>query len=264
MAEKIYAEEKIVDFLLRKAEEYNRPSFIEQDPIFVAHQFAKNQASAEIAGFFAAVFAWGNRKTIINKSLELMNLMDNSPYEFIKFHQESDRKRFLHFKHRTFNATDLLWFIEVLQQHYQRFDSLEQAFFPHSVLQEKDAVKNGLLQLRKTFFQEEISPKRSQKHLSSPENGSACKRLNMFLRWMVRKDGMGVDFGLWNHVSPNQLMLPLDLHVARVARKLSILKREQTDWLAVEELTTWCKRIRPEDPALLDFALFSLGVMERF
>lgn len=278
----------LADFLTRKVEEYNQISFIENDPILVPHQFTVKQ-DIEIAGFFAAVFAWGNRRTIIAKALELMRLMDNAPHDFIKNHTESDLKPFLAFKHRTFNATDLLWFLQVLQMHYKRHPTLATAFFPpaskskkstHSYASShhldtfntnpnttdphKDIVKNGLIQLQTTFFTDPDAPQRTKKHLSTPARNSGCKRLNMYLRWMVRKDNNGVDFGLWDEISPADLIIPIDVHVARVARKFNLITRKQPDWLAAEELTGHLKRLDLRDPAKYDFALFGLGVMEKF
>ena len=246
------------EFLDKKVKEYNRPAFIKDDPIVVPHLFTQKQ-DIEIAGLFASVFAWGNRTTIINKSKELMQRMDNSPYAFIKDHSAKDLQRLKQFRHRTFNEEDLYYFIEFFHQHYTKHNSLEFAFFP---IPELD-TQHGLTHFKKYFFCIEHL-KRTEKHISSPLQKSTCKRLNMFLRWMVRNDNNGVDFGLWKNISPSQLICPIDVHVARVAKKLGILKRKQVDWLAAVELTDALRRLDKDDPVKYDFALFNLGVIERF
>jgi uncharacterized protein (TIGR02757 family) len=249
------------EFLDRKVEEYNQHSFLKNDPISIPRLFTKKQ-DIEIAGFFAAVFSWGNRSTIINKSKELMQRMDNSPYSFITQHSEKDLKKLIDFKHRTFNAADLLYFLQFLQWHYHKNKSLENAF-TRGMHKNDDTVVNGLNAFRKYFFSNEHE-KRTEKHIAAPEMNSTCKRLNMFLRWMVRKDDTGVDFGIWKKISPSQLICPIDLHVARVTRRLGILKRKQTDWQAALELTEYLRTLDPNDPVKYDFALFGLGVMEKF
>jgi len=248
----------IVDLLNQKYEQFNQPDFIAYDPISIPHQYSRKQ-DIEISAFFASILAWGQRKTIINKCSELFNYMDNSPYDFIKNHKDSDLKRFLEFKHRTFNATDTLYFIAFLNDFYQNHDSLEDAF--HKGMESSDVnVKKGLVQFKKDFFSLEYAPIRTQKHISTPANQSACKRLNMFLRWMVRQDNKGVDFGIWTNISSHQLICPCDVHVERVARKLGLLQREKLDWQAAEELTENLKQLDPFDPCKYDFALFGLGV----
>ena len=249
---------ELKDFLDKKVREYNRTAFINGDPISIPHLFSKKQ-DIEVAGFFASVFAWGNRTTIISKSHELMKRMENSPYAFIKDHSEQDLERLKGFKHRTFNEDDLFYFIEILHQHYSKNNSLESAFFPNTGL---DAEK-GLIHFKNYFFSREHL-RRTEKHISSPLLGSTCKRLNMFLRWMVRNDDGGVDFGLWKNISPSQLICPIDLHVARVAKKLGFLKRKQVDWTAAVELTDALRRFDAEDPVKYDFALFNMGVIEKF
>lgn len=251
-------------FLDEKVEQYNRPSFIPDDPVCIPHLFT-GKADREIAGLFAALFAWGNRKTIITKSRELMRLMDNQPYAFCKNHSKQELKTLLQFKHRTFQATDLLYCISFLQQHYQSYNSLETAFFPGK-LNEKDlsAVENGLNHFYHRFFALPDAPQRTRKHIASPEKGSTCKRLNMYLRWMVRNDRKGVDFGIWKKVGPAQLICPVDVHVARVAKRFGLLQRKQVDWQAAQELTEMLRRMDPTDPVKYDFALFGLGVMEMF
>ena len=246
------------EFLDKKVIEYNRPAFIDDDPIAVPHLFTQKQ-DIEIAGLFASVFAWGNRTTIINKSKELMQRMDNLPYAFIKDHSAQDLQRLRKFKHRTFNEDDLYYFVEFLNQHYKKYDSLEFAFFPIPDLD----TEHGLTHFKKYFFSFEHL-KRTEKHISSPIQKSTCKRLNMFLRWMVRNDRRGVDFGLWKNIAPSQLICPIDVHVARVAKKLALLKRKQVDWLAAVELTDALRKLDKDDPVKYDFALFNLGVIEKF
>jgi len=262
------------EFLDRKAEEYNQPSFILNDPVSIPHQFSKRQ-DIEIAGFFAAIFSWGNRTTIIRKSRELMQLMDNAPHQFVLQHADKDLKRMLDFKHRTFNATDLLYFIAFFKQHYTHFDSLEDAFLHSPGPNGKPiagkasdqpglAARTALAAFHSYFFSLEDVPARTTKHISTPERNSGCKRLNMFLRWMVRQDDKGVDFGIWQRIPPSALICPLDVHVARVARRLGLLNRTQTDWQAAVELTDYLLGLDEKDPVKYDFALFGLGVMEKF
>jgi len=246
------------DLLNKKVDYYNQPSFISNDPISVPHLFTKPQ-DIEIAGFFAAVFAWGNRTTIIQKSKELMGLMDNSPHEFCLHHDLEGLKRLGQFKHRTFNTTDLLYFIEFLKLHYSGHKSLETAFTRYGTTTEE--MLSGF---HDYFFSLADVPERTKKHIATPERRSTCKRLNMFLRWMARKDDKGVDFGIWKNISPSELICPVDLHVARVARKLKLLERKQTDWQAALELTENLRAFDRNDPVKYDFALFSMGVMEKF
>lgn len=250
------------EFLDKKVAEYNQPSFIKNDPISIPHLFSKKQ-DIEIAGFFAATFAWGNRTTIIQKSKELMQLMDMSPYDFCLNHNDSDLKKMLSFKHRTFNSTDLLYFIEFFKMHYSGNDSLETAFSKWITKKEK-TVENALVGFHHYFFSLEHIPVRTKKHIATPEKGSSCKRINMFLRWMVRTDNKGVDFGIWKNISPSQLVCPIDLHVARVAKRLNILKRKQPDWQAALELTDYLRKLDKDDPVKYDLALFGLGSMEKY
>jgi uncharacterized protein (TIGR02757 family) len=250
------------DFLEKKVLQYNHPSFIPSDPVSVPHGFNKKQ-DIEISGLFAAVFAWGNRTTIIRKSNELMNTMDNAPHDFCIHHQPKDLKKMLAFKHRTFNATDLLYFIRFLQTHYLKYDSLESAFLAAEP-GKKDRMKNGLSAFYTRFFSLEDAPRRTQKHIATPLKNAACKRLNMYLRWMVRQDDKGVDFGLWKKISPADLICPLDLHVSRVAKKLGLITRNQTDWTTAMELTDALRKMDRTDPVKYDFALFGLGVFDRY
>lgn len=252
--------ERIKALLEQKAFEYNRSEFIETDPISVPHLFSKKQ-DVEIAGFLSATLAWGQRKTIILKCQEFLKYMDFSPYEFIVHHEEQDLTPFLKFKHRTFNATDALYFIQFLQTLYQHHESMEDVLV-EGMGQKADNVALGLNYLRKIFINGDNFPVRTGKHLSSPDKKSACKRLNMFLRWMVRRDDKGVDFGIWQKINPGQLVCPCDLHVERVARKLGLIKRKQVDWQTALELTDNLKLMDSSDPVKYDFALFGLGVFE--
>lgn len=249
-------------FLDKKVDEYDQPSFILGDPVCIPHMFNKKQ-DIEIAGFFAAIFAWGNRTTIISKSKELLQLMDNDPHEFCLHHSDNDLKRLLSFKHRTFNATDLLYFISFFKMHYEKNDSLETAFTKW--MNRTDAtIENALNGFYQYFFSLEDVPKRTMKHIACPAKNAGCKRLNMYLRWMVRRDKGGVDFGLWKKISPSQLVIPLDVHVARVAKHFNLLSRNNADWPAALELTNELKKMDAKDPAKYDFALFALGVLEKF
>jgi len=255
-------ERKLKDFLNRKADEYNQPSFIASDPVCIPHRYSKKQ-DIEIAGFFASIFAWGNRTTIIAKSTELMKLMDDAPHQFITQHEETDLRSFLQFKHRTFNTTDLLYFLSFLKFHYATSASLETAF---SKCMERgdETIEKALNGFHHYFFSLPDAPPRTRKHIASPQRGSTCKRINMYLRWMVRSDNNGVDFGIWSKISPSQLVCPIDLHVARVARRFGLIDRNGLDWTTALELTAHLRRLDPADPVKYDFALFGLGVMERF
>jgi uncharacterized protein (TIGR02757 family) len=319
------------DFLEEKVSEYNHPSFIEKDPISVPHSFERKQ-DIEISGFFAAIFSWGNRRTIIQKSNELMRAMENEPYDFILNHQPADLKKLHVFRHRTFNSTDLLYFIRFLKSHYESNDSLESAFLPltdpgkktiqyissekgtgKNTIQhissekgtgkktiqhissengtgiktishisskigngikkitedsycdgENEFIRNALSAFYSRFFSLRDAPGRTQKHIASPEKKSTCKRLNMYLRWMVRQDKKGVDFGIWRKINPSDLICPVDLHVARVARGFDLIRRRQTDWQTAMELTIALRLMDKKDPVKYDFALFGLGVAEKY
>jgi uncharacterized protein (TIGR02757 family) len=252
------------DFLEQKVQQYNQPSFISSDPVSVPHRFSKKQ-DIEIAGLFAAVFAWGQRTTIIRKSNALMEAMDLAPHDFILHHRPRDLKPLLSFRHRTFNDTDLLYFIRFLRFHYQRQESLETAFLPECGDRgTEDMVKNGLAAFYKHFFSLKDAPERTRKHIATPERNATCKRLNMYLRWMVRRDKNGVDFGLWKRIPPAMLICPVDLHVARVARRLGLISRPQTDWTTAMELTAALRLMDKKDPVKYDYALFGLGVFEKY
>jgi len=244
-------------FLDEKVKEFNSPSFIETDPISIPKKFTKLQ-DIEIIGLWTAVISWGQRVTIINNGNRLVDLMDGAPHDFIMNHSEPDRKRFLKFVHRTFQPVDALYFLEFFQHYYKNHHSLEDAFLTSS---EKEPIKAGLIQFRNQFFNLDSALERTQKHIASPLKNSSCKRLNMFLRWMVRQDDKGVDFGIWKSISPSQLLMPLDVHVDKVARKLNLLDRKQTDWRTVLELTEKLRKFDKKDPVKYDFALFGLGVL---
>ena len=252
---------QLKQFLDAKVALYNQPSFIEKDPISIPHSFTEKQ-DIEISGLFAAVLAWGNRTTIINNCRKLALLMDNKPYDFILHHRETDLKPFMHFAHRTFNTTDLLYFISFLQYHYKHHNSLEDAFVPAKQYKQ-DTVEQALIYFHNYFFSIE-HPERTRKHIATPERNSACKRVNMYLRWMVRKDTAGVDFGIWTKIKPSQLVCPLDVHVARVAERLGLLDNIKSNWANAVRLTNHLRELNPKDPAVYDYALFGLGMAEHF
>lgn len=254
-------DKKLKVFLDEQVERFNEPGFIAADPLSIPHQFTLQQ-DQEIMGFWVSILAWGQRKTIINNALRLIDLMDGEPYHFIINHQEQDRERFADFKHRTFQYTDTLYFLEFLQWYYQRHDSLENAF-ARFVSDKDETTENALQGFHELFFSLPDAPRRTRKHIATPARNSACKRLNMFLRWMVRNDDKGVDFGLWHNIKPSQLMMPLDVHVERIARRLGLVERKQRDWKTVVELTNNLRKLDPADPVKYDFALFGLGVLEK-
>lgn len=247
-----------------RSDKYNQPTFIEADPIVIPHQYRKQQ-DIEIAGFFAATLAWGKRITIIKKCKALLELMDNTPHDFLLNHRLSDLKPFEKFRHRTFNGTDALYFIEFLSSYYRKHASLEGAFMWDLATANTDfPIEAGLIGFHSTFFGLPDFPRRTIKHVSTPARKSACKRLNMYLRWMVRQDNRGVDFGLWKHISPAQLVCPCDVHVERVARKVGLINRRGMNWQTALELTNNLRKLDPKDPVKYDFALFGLGILEQF
>lgn len=241
-------------YLDDKVEQYNTPLFIETDPISVPHRFSSLQ-DREIMGFFAAIFAWGQRKTIIAKSMELANRMDGAPYDYICNHTPEDLKSLVGFKHRTFTDTDLLYCVDFMRRHYTASSSLQTAFFASSTFTAEEALNH----FYHYFFSAPYVPHRTRKHVAAPHKKSACKRLNMFLRWFVRADNKGVDFGLWTEVKPAQLVCPLDVHVQRTALKLGLLSTDKSNWKAAQELTDRLKEFDPLDPVKYDFALFGLS-----
>lgn len=248
------------DYLDSYVEKFNQAHFIENDPISIPHQFSTLQ-DIEITAFWTSMLAWGQRKTIINNANKLFKLMDNAPYDFILNHQEIDRQRFMDFKHRTFQPLDTLYFLEFLQHFYRHHSSLEEAFIPTLTHSNNDYVENALKGFHELFFSLELAPQRTRKHIATPQSKSTCKRLCMFLRWMVRNDNRGVDFGLWQQIPTAALMMPLDVHVERHARRLGLIQREKTDWTTVKELTENLRQFDPSDPVKYDFALFGMGVL---
>jgi uncharacterized protein (TIGR02757 family) len=248
------------EFLNEKANKYNHPGFIETDPIQVPALFTTKE-NIEIAGFLAATLAWGQRPTIIRNSLKLVSLMNNNPIEFLLRTPEEEWDVFQSFKHRTFNGTDCIYFLKSLKNIYLNHGGLEQVF---SVgFRNGNTIFGSLVHFRKIFFELEHEH-RTEKHVSNVEKGAAAKRLNMYLRWLVRSDKAGVDFGIWNQIPSSALMLPLDVHTGNVARKLGLLTRTQNDWQAVEEITAKLREYDSSDPIKYDFALFGLGVFEKF
>ena len=249
---------ELKEFLDAKVEQYNTPEFIPHDPIQIPHLFT-DKKDIEITGFLIATIAWGNRKSIINNSHKLMNLMDNAPADFIKNHEESDLNRFEGFVHRTFNSEDCKTFMRSLQHIENKYNGLEHAF-AKAYLEQSDLQK-AISQFKTIFFEVDHLP-RTQKHVSDPLKNSSAKRINMFLRWMVRKDNAGVDFGIWNEIPMSALSLPLDVHTGTIARKLKMLKRKQNDAKAVAELGKVLRKFDPVDPVKYDFALFGLGAFK--
>lgn len=250
---------ELKEFLDAKVVQYNTTHFLETDPIQIPHQFSKKE-DIEISGFLTSTIAWGNRKSIIANAQRLMDLMDRAPYQFVMDHSPKDLESLSPFVHRTFNAVDLAYFITALRYIYDNYEGLEGIFNRHAT---QDSLQTGITAFKTHFFELE-HPVRSRKHVSDPAKGSAAKRINMFLRWMIRKDPQGVDFGLWDKLSPAILSCPLDVHSGKVARKLKLLKRKQNDAKAVLELDRNLRKLDPEDPVKYDFALFGLGVFEKF
>ncbi len=249
--------ENLKQLLDQKYYEYSRSDFIAEDPIQIPKMFSVKE-DIEIAGFLSASIAWGNRKSIIKNAKYLIALMDNSPYDFIMNFKESDLEVFNGFKHRTFNGIDAKFFMKSLQNIYQNHKGLEQVFL--TGFKKEQSIKFALSYFRKIFFSVEF-PERTSKHIANVDKNSAAKRLNMFLRWMVRKDHSEIDFGLWN-LPKHSLILPLDVHTANVSRNLGLLFRKQNDWKAVEEVTQSLKKFDPQDPVKYDFALFGMGINE--
>jgi uncharacterized protein (TIGR02757 family) len=250
---------ELKQFLDYKSDEYNRPEFISSDPVQIPHRFSKKE-DIEISGFLTATIAWGQRKSIIKNSLELMQLMNEAPYEFVMNHEEKDLIKLQHFVHRTFNSQDLICFIHSLRHLYTRYQGMENIFQQHAG---NHSLQGAIHEFKQVFF-ELPHPARAEKHVSDPLSGSAAKRINMFLRWMVRRDNRGVDLGIWKSLSPSQLSCPLDVHSGQVARKLGLITRTQNDAKALVELDANLRRLDAEDPVKYDFALFGLGVFEKF
>jgi uncharacterized protein (TIGR02757 family) len=246
-------EEALFELLEAKYRQFSRLDFIEEDPISIPHLFTKKE-DIEIAGFLAAVIAWGQRVTVIRNAHKMLNIMDGAPHDFILNHRKSDLQKTEGFVHRTFNSIDLNYFFTALQHLYKNEGGLEMAFC-HSTTK----AENQISTFKQLFFSLPHE-RRTQKHLADPLRGSTAKRINMFLRWMVRTDREGVDFGIWKKLPSSDLMLPLDVHTGNVGRKLGLLQRKQNDWKAVEEITQRLKKFDPNDPVKYDFALFGMGV----
>jgi uncharacterized protein (TIGR02757 family) len=251
---------EIKQFLEEKYLQYNNPSFIVCDPISIPHRF-KDRRDREISGFLTAAIAWGRRDLILRSSRLMMELMDNSPYEFIISVSQNELFRLAKFVHRTFNGSDFIYFMNGLKQIYTNYDNMEEVILQG--MEENGSLKEGISHLRSVFFSLPHAS-RNEKHFADVNSGAAGKRLNMFLRWMVRKDNHGVDFGIWKKIDPAKLFIPLDLHSGNTARRLGLLTRKINDWKAVDELTILLREFDPSDPVKYDFALFGLGVNEKF
>ena len=252
-------QKELKEFLDEKVVFYNNPKFIESDPIQIPHHFSLKE-DIEISAFLTATISWGNRKMIIRNASKMMNLLDNSPFDFVMNHQESDLKSLDDFVHRTFNSIDLIQFIKSLQHIYSNYKGLENVL---SIKDTSSTYQTTISQFKKVFFEVEHQ-QRTQKHISDPLKNSAAKRINMFLRWMVRSDTAGVDFGIWKTHNSANLSCPLDVHSGNVARKLKLLLRKQNDWKALSELDLNLRKLDKKDPVKYDFALFGLGVFEKF
>ena len=251
--------EELKEFLDSKVEQYNLPHFLESDPLQIPHKFTVKE-DVEISAFLTATIAWGNRKSIINNANRMMELMGNSPYDFIMNYKDDHLEKFDGFVHRTFNSIDLSYFIKGLKHIYTNHNGLENLISKNVT---NNTTQNSISEFKKVFF-EIPHPQRTTKHISDPLKGSAAKRINMFLRWMVRDASTGVDFGIWNKISPAQLSCPLDVHSGNAARKLMLLERKQNDAKALAELDASLRKLDPIDPVKYDFALFGLGVFEKF
>ena len=250
---------ELKEFLDEKAEFYQQKEFIQTDPIIIPHEY-DNKLDIEISGFLISIISWGNRKSIINSGYKIINFLESSPYDFIINHSDQDLKRIKGSIHRTFNSEDLIYFIKSLKNIYTNYNGLEGIM---SNNKSGDNLQVRISNFKKKFFELE-HPERTKKHLPDPLNGSAAKRFNMFLRWMVRSNNKGIDFGIWKSISPSQLSCPLDIHTGNTARKLGLLKRNQNDSLAVNELDLKLREMDKKDPVKYDFALFGLGVNEKF
>lgn len=248
---------ELKEFLDEKSNLYENPNFINDDPIQIPHLFRQKE-DIEISGFITSVLTWGKRSTTISKSKEIIKLMDDSPYDFVKNHSVKDLESFNHFVHRTFNSQDLKYYIKSLKNIYLNYHGLEKVFSKNH----KKNLQLTISSFRDIFF--ELPNFRTKKHIGNPKNKSAAKKVNMFLRWMVRSNERGVDFGIWKSISPSELSCPLDVHTGKIARKLGLLKRKQNDSLTVNELDEKLRDMDKEDPVKYDFALFGLGIYEKF
>ena len=250
---------ELKEYLDEKVYLYNTPAFIESDPISIPHRFTKKE-DIEISGFLAATIAWGNRKMILRNANRIMELLDNSPYDFIMNSCDGDFDSIGHFVHRTFNSADLIYFLKALQNIYRNRGGMESIFAGH---QNEASLQPAIHAFYEVFFELDHE-KRAERHVADPFKGSAAKKMNMFLRWMVRNDDKGVDFGLWKSIPPSVLSIPLDVHSGNISRKLGILTRKQNDAKAVNEVDDFLRRLDRDDPVKYDFALFGLGVSGEF
>jgi uncharacterized protein (TIGR02757 family) len=255
-----YNVEGLKNFLEEKALHYNSPDFIDSDPISIPHRFTTKE-DIEISAFLTSVIAWGNRKSIIASSTRFMQMMDNSPHQFVLHHTVADLEPLKTFVHRTFNGSDTVYFVRAMKKIFLRHNGLS-GLFEKILSENNNSIPITLHHIKNIFYS--LPHPRTTKHLPDPLRNSSSKRINMFLRWMVRKDNRGVDFGLWNFIHPSQLFIPLDVHSGNTARKLGLLHRKQNDWKAVEELTSALRLFDSQDPVKYDFALFGLGVFEKF
>lgn len=249
---------QILSLLNNKVLEYNRPNFIDSDPISIPHKFIE-QKDIEISAYLTSIISWGRRPAILKGANRLMDLMGYEPYNFIMNAGQTELKQLEGFVYRTFNSDDLLFVVEAMKNLYSNYSNMEE--LANKCFTENNDIKDVIIGIRNELLKTEHL-KRSEKHLANPETGSAAKRTNMFLRWMIRQDTNGVDFGIWNKIPSSALMIPLDVHSGNIARQLGILTRKQNDWKAVEELTTKLREFDPHDPVKYDFALFGIGVFE--
>ena len=247
-------------FLDEKVKQYNRPEFTEKDPVLIPRSFSRKE-NIEISGFLASSIAWGNRISILKNAGYLMSLMENDPYTFLTCTSQAERKAVSRFVHRTINGEDMLFFTEALRNIYLNFGGLEEVISQSWIT--NGEIRSALIDFHRLFFSIP-HPLRTRRHLADVSRHSAAKRINLFLRWMVRSDENGVDLGIWKKIPSSALMLPLDVHTGRVARSLGLLRRKQNDWQAVEEVTAVLRELDPQDPVKYDFALFGLGIFEGF
>jgi len=247
-------------FLDAKHDEFNVPTFIEPDPISIPHRYTRKE-DIEIAGLLTAIISWGRRDLIIRGASQMMSILWDAPYDFVMQAEEEEIKRMQDFVYRTFQGVDGYYIVKGLRKVYQEMGGLEEVM---RLSEGATDTQAGVMQLREAIGSVEGFPKRTYKHLSNPAKGSSAKRINMFLRWMVRKDRRGVDFGIWNNMRPDQLICPLDFHTGNVGRKLGMITRKSNDWKAALQLTEGLRKLDPHDPVKYDFSLFGLGIYERF
>jgi len=248
----------ILKLLNKKVKQYNQPLFIESDPISIPHIF-KNQKDIEISGYLTSIISWGRRPAILKSAHRLMDIMGNEPHNFVMKAGKSELKQLEGFVYRTFNSDDLLFIVEAMKNLYSNYSSMEE--LANESYTKNNEIKDVIIGIRTELLKTEHL-KRSEKHLANPETGSAAKRTNMFLRWMIRQDNNGVDFGIWKQIPASSLMIPLDVHSGNIARQLGLLTRKQNDWKAVEELTFKLREFDSHDPIKYDFSLFGIGVFE--